>query len=204
MKRLKSHSAAGRLLAVPFVWLVAVALVVFLKCFRSCVSSNLGTRFKTVRHEFGFLCVQAVTASTLAFGYSTFLVHLSQLAKCQSIDFANASTPSLVLSVDGNISCYQWWQVVAIVLLACLAALPAAFCILLSSKFKISRRIDSRTRDLLCSCFVPTCSLWSPLQMIYRLLMALVSSLVSNRVVSLMIMFVIVLVMILMSLYCRP
>lgn len=189
---------------VPCVWLAAIALVAFLKCFRSCISSNLDTRFKKVRYSFGFLCVQAVTASTLAFGYSTFLVHLSEVANCQSIVFANASTPSLVLTVDGNIPCYQWWQYVAIVFLACLAALPAAFCIVLSSKFKISNRVDSRTRDLLCSCFVPSCSLWSPLQMIFRLLMALVSSLVSDRVIALIIMFVIVLVMMLMSLYFRP
>jgi hypothetical protein len=199
-----SNSKTGRLLAVPCVWLVAVLLVVLLRVFKSYSASNRGTQFKSIHHTFEFLCVQAVTVSTLAFGYSTFLVYLSKLAQCQTVVFANTAMPSHVLSVDGNIACYQWWQVLSIVVLVCLAALPAAFCIMLSQNLKISRHVDGRARDVLCSCFTPRCYLWSPLQMIYRLLMALVSSLVSDRITVLLLLCIIVLVMMMMSMNFRP
>jgi hypothetical protein len=148
------------------------------------------------------ICVQAIVLSTLSFGYSSLLVYMTTLTACQVVPFANASLPSFVLSIDGNIECYQWWQLLCFAGLVCAAALPLSFTALLSKRYE--KHLDIRARHVICSAFKPRFYWWGSVLMTYRLFMLAASTFVLQRMQACLCTGAIVLTMLVVGIYVSP
>jgi hypothetical protein len=188
---------AYRFLAAPAIGVTAVFMFLMAKYVmpRMCCSVIMSRLVHGV-------CVQSIVVSTLSYGYSSMLVYLTSLTTCQVVAFTNSSLPSFVLSVDGNVECYQWWQILCFVGLVLLLAVPLSFLALLHKRFE--RHLAARARSVLCNAFKPRFMWWGSLLMAYRLALLATSHFILLPMFASLATAAIVLSMLITSIYMRP
>ncbi len=188
---------AYRFLAAPAIGTTGVFMFLTAKYVmpRICCSEKMS------RLVYG-VCVQSIVVSTLSYGYSSMLVYLTSLATCQAVTYTNSSLPSFVLSVDGNVECYQWWQILCFVGLVLLLALPLSFLALLHKRFE--KHLSARARSVLCNAFKPRFMWWGSLLMAYRLALLAASHFILLPMFASLATGAIVLSMLITSIYMRP